>query len=315
MSVVTFKEIADGRGGGEQLSGSRSVRRTVRMFRATTNDNADDALTVMSHPDCPRVGDSHPTDNGLWCRGVRPEQEHAKRVWKVVATYSNATRDLNADPSLDGFVNVVSITWGTERHTEAADQDVNGRSILNSAKRMFDPLPERDASERVVVVTGNYSTIPVAVLDFIDVVNDDDFVVDGVPVGKGTSKVNGISVGRLEQRNAFFYRTLVITLNIRKEKGVAINVSPASRDARGGKGQMWWKHILDAGFEELVDGEYKPILVTDELVPPTQPWPLSEGLKIDKPTTDNVVYIHRQVYPQSDFGGVLPGCLKPPVAQ
>lgn len=311
MSVLTFKEISNGRGGGEQLSGSRSIRRDTRMFHATTDSNYDDAFTVLAHTACPRIGQIHPNDDGVWCRGVRPEQEHGKRVWKITALYSNATRDLNEDPALDGLVNVVSITWGTERHTEAADQDVNGKSILNSAKRMFDPLPERDASERVAVVTGNYSLIPVPILDFIDVVNDDDFILDGVPVGKGTAKVNGLSVGKVEQRNEFFYRTVTLTFNIRKEKGVAINVSPASSDARGGKGQMWWKHILDAGFEELVDSEYRPILVTDELVPPTQPWPLSEGLKIDEPTVDNVVYIHRQVYPQSDFGGVLPGCLIP----
>lgn len=308
MTVISFDEIADGRDGSESMDATNAVsRRVTRVFRAVTNSNTDYSETILSHVDCPRVGMLHPTDVGLWCRGVRPVQEHGKTVWKVTATYaSSPASEIDEDPLLDGL----QITWGTAAYQRPIWKDINGDAITNVVGEFFDPPPDKDDSRLVITVTVNVVTPPTWMLGYQDVVNNDDFVIDGVTITKGEAKVSGVSLSGIKERNKIFYRTATLQIHIRKEEAEGVLGDEKER--------MWWLHILNAGFTEWdeFEDDVIEILHPGDKTPVTAPWPLDKnGRMIKKPTPDHadIFFIPFEVYQQDGFANVLPGCfLTPP---
>ena len=99
MSVVSFKEIHRGRGGGESLRGKwQTVLEHTRVFRAKTNSHLDDEATILTYVDCPVIGDQHPNDPDAYCvsRDARNEDD-SKIVWIVTVMYSDE-RQIEGSP-------------------------------------------------------------------------------------------------------------------------------------------------------------------------------------------------------------------------
>ncbi len=302
MSVHTFKEIDDGRGGGEAIVGKQSVRRYTKVFRVVTTDNYDDAAIIMQHPACPRIGHVFPNDPYAWCRRVDPRSAgFGKRLWIVTVAYSSE-QEKDEDPSNDP----VTVSWGTEHHSEIAIRDIAGKAILNKAGMPFDPPDEKDDSRITATIKVNLALVPTWILSTRDAVNNAAFTLDGKAVPKGCAKVSGVTVSEPQRRNEISYRAVTVTLHIRDELPEA-----------GEQDKAWYIWTLNAGFEQ-VKFIANPSLGRSKILdedgdPATAPWPLDDdGRRIRNPTLDNSIYLSFQVYKKINFIGTIPGCTTAP---
>ncbi len=303
MAVHTFKEIDDGRGGGESITGKQSVRRYTRVFRVVTTDNYDDAAIVMQHPDCPRIGHVFPNDPFAWCRRVDPRSAgFGKRLWIVTVAYSSE-QEKDEDPSNDP----VTVSWGTEHYSEVAVRDIDGKPVLSSAKTIFDPQGEKDASRVTATIHANLALVPTWILDTEDLVNSATFTLDGRQVPAGCAKVSGVTVGEPQRRNEIAYRALTITLHMKRQPKKA-----------GDEAKAWYLWLQDAGFQQWKEGDDKPDqgheTIMDDGTPPepvTAPWPLNgHGRALTKAAlmATGDISLSFEVLEKANFIGMIPGC-------
>jgi hypothetical protein len=281
MAVISFKEIHEGREGGVQLSGKRSTVAThTRVFRVKTDSNYDDEVTILEYADCPREGDQHPTNSDAYCKSVRARNESfSKRVWIVSVEYSTE-REISITPTAEP----AEVTWSTEFYQRPYFQDKDGYGIVNSAGDPYDPPVEGDDARWVATVTKNVDQVPSWLLTYRNAVNSDTFVLDGLPIAAGYAKLMGVSIGKWEKRDVFWYRSVSLTIAV---------------DSNG-----WAKQILDAGFREISGSLRVNIQVNGEDV--TAPVPLNgSGVSIAQPTANNVVFRTHNIYPSLPFS-VLP---------
>lgn len=277
MSVTSFLEIHDGRDGADDVRGRTAVRRYTRVFRATTNDDFDDANTVVAHVSCPRLGTVYPTDIGAWCKGRRANSIN-KRLWIVTATYSSE-REMEEDPAADP----PQFTWSTQQFQRIYVKDRNGKAIVNSAGDPYDPPVEGDDSRVSCTVSLNVASVPSWVLTYKDAVNSAAFTIDGISVNAGSAKVQSINIGPVQSRNDISFRQLSLTLTF-----------AASFAAE----------VLDAGFNYKDDAERKKITLADGNEPTAPVLLDGSGAVLANPTLDNAVYNSHDIYTEMDFSAL-----------
>jgi hypothetical protein len=207
VSVVSVEEIWDGRGGDDDVK----MRNWVRVWRVITDDPLDDAPTAMGAvPVSP--GDPHPEDPLSFAKKANARQSATRLVWLVTISYTSE-REYQPNPLNDPAV----INWDGEPFQRPLVKDKDGRAVLNSAGDPFDPPIMRDDNRPVVNVVKNVGSVPLFVLNYRDVVNSDQFQVDGVTIGVGKGKIKWIPVSPWQQRNGFYYRILTIQITLNKE--------------------------------------------------------------------------------------------------
>ncbi|MHC4606719.1 MAG: hypothetical protein ACYTAF_07250 [Planctomycetota bacterium] len=218
MSVTSFKEIHNGRDGEDQLSSDgKQVSRYTRVFRAVTDNNFDNAASVLAYVDCPRIGWVYPDDLRAFCQRVRPRNESfSKRVWIVTASYSTE-REISANPLSDP----AEIDWSTAFHTRPATHQRAGpdagSAIVNAAFDPFDPAVEADDSRWGANVTKNVPGVPSWIGAYGrdgGAVNSDAFYLDGYPVGIRMAKISGITISKWQERNGIPYRVLTMRIDL-----------------------------------------------------------------------------------------------------
>ncbi len=278
MSVTSFLEIHDGRDGADDVRGRTAVRRYTRVFRATTNDDFDDANTVVAHASCPRLGTVYPNDIGAWCKGRRANSIN-KRLWIVTATYSSE-REMEEDPAADP----PQFTWSTQQFQKPFAKDRNGKAIVNSAGDPYDPPVEGDDSRWSCTVTRNVASVPTWLLGYKDAVNSAAFTIDGISVNAGAAKLQSINIGPLQTRNDISFRQLSLTITFAE-----------SFDAE----------VLDAGFHYKDDDDRKAITLADGSYPTAPVLLDGAGAVLANPNQDNAVYNTHEIYQEKSFS-VLP---------
>lgn len=294
MAVLTFKEIHSGRDGDESEGGEggRIVRRYSRVFRGVTDDNADDAAVVLSNPLAPRYGSQHNKDALAFCRRRRARNESfSKNVWLATFAYSTEF-ELEEDPTADP----VRISWNTEQFQKQFYRDRDGKALLNTAGDPPDPLTEGDDSRWTVRIVKNLSAVPVWLLAYKDVINNNPFIVDGVSVPAKVAKVQSIAISEEQERNDIMFRTLTLGLHFKPDT-------------------TWDEERLNEGLREKRPVPQDPStfvvvnIVNDDGTEPSAPVLLDEnGLAIKNPNPEDAHFIPLNLYSLADFN-ILPGIL------
>ena len=210
MSVVSVKEVWNGRDGDHDISGERTYS---KVYIVTTDSKYDDFATVSSSASLPRRGDNHPSDFDAYCQKVTGTQaSFSPTVWNVTAAYSNK-REASDDPTEDA----AEYEWSTEQFQRPAFKDKDGNAIVNSAGDPYLPGLDQDDSRRVVTITKNYQNVPSWVQDMQDAVNSSAITIDGLTIGARKAKVQSVTVGKRFTRNDIEYRTVTIAIHLRRE--------------------------------------------------------------------------------------------------
>jgi len=281
MSVLTFKEIHNGRDGDDD----GKARRYTRVFRATTDSNSDGAAVVLGN--APVYGAVYPGNLAARCRrrGARNES-FSKRVWIITCNYSTE-REIEENPLQDAAV----ITWDTDQFQKPVVKDRDGKAHLNSAGDPFDPPAMMDDSDWVANVQKNVAQVPAWFRTYRDAVNEDKFTLDGLSVAVGEAKLGHIRLGPWEERNDIRYRVLSMSVGIKQ-------VDEAN------KKYGWMIESQDAGFRKIdPDDATKRINITnDDGSEPTAPVLLDgAGGVLANPSFDNAEFVRSNAYNAKAF--------------
>lgn len=227
MSVISFKEIHNGRDGEDQVgSDGKRITRYTRVFRAETDDNMDDADVVGAHEDCPKLLDAHPQNVWATCRRVRPRNESfSKRVWLVTCVYSTAAFSSDElDPIENPLNERADIDWSTAFYTRPCAYNLAGpnagKAVLNAANRPFDPPVEADDSRWGANVTKNVADVPSWLGAYGKkggAVNSDPFNLDGYAIGVRMAKISGITLSKWQERNGVAYKALTMRIDLAED--------------------------------------------------------------------------------------------------
>lgn len=281
--TVTYKgEDPEGR----SASNDTGMRRYTRVFKLETSDRSEGPYAVGSHASLPKIGSLYPDDPYAWCKTLDVAWVAGWKAWKVTANYTSE-RELAEDPTGDPAV----ISWDSEQFQRPAIFDKDGNAICNSAGDPFDPPNMMDDSRRIVTITKNLAVVPTWILTYQDAVNSDTFTVDGVSVGVGVAKMQRVSVGPTERRNAITFRPVTFQIHLERDG--------------------WLLEPLDAGFRELQAGSGSGagslvnIVNPGDGLQPSAPVPLDgAGVSLTDPSTTNNVFLSFSVYQTLAFSSL-----------
>lgn len=276
MAVTDFDEIHRGRGGSDQIKGRAVHMQYVRVFRAKTNSNDDEAETVLTYKDCPLLGSPYQQNMKARCiKRTARNETFSKRVWIVSCTY-DTEREWKENPLQDP----VQITWNTEQFQSIAVEDKDGNAVLNSAGDGFDPPAEKDDSRWSVMVQKNVDAVPSWILNYRDAVNSNAFGLDGIAVGVRQAKMQAITIGPWQFRNDIAFRVLTLKIQLRGS---------------------WLLKLLNAGFR-YKDGADRKLCLNDDETEVTAPVNLAaDGSQIANPTAANAIFLTFNVYNEQTF--------------
>lgn len=210
MAVVDFDRIHNGRGGETVIAGDKVIKRYADVYRATTDSNTTEATDVQADARCPTIGSVCPHDAAAFCRSVKPNNiPLSKQVWLVTVGYSTET-EMDEDP----LAEPARITWRTEAYQKPVIRDLNGVAHTNTASDAFDPPEMMDDSRWVATVRKNVDVVPTWLLSYRDVVNNAEFILDGLTIPLGWAKLSAIEIGEEQERNDIEYRVLTMTIQL-----------------------------------------------------------------------------------------------------
>jgi hypothetical protein len=284
MSVTSFKQIHEGRGGQIGVEDKTKVKVThTQVWRAETDSNDDDETVIAAYAGCPEVGDEHPNNPYAHLKTIAFRNESfSKKVWLVTLTYSTDEYEQQENP-LD---TTARITWRSEQFQKPIWKDIQGYAITNSAGDFYDPGPERDDSRWVATVVKNMPMVPTWLISFQDAVNSAPFNIDGIPVATRHAKIQSVEIGDWQYHNDTAYRQVTISIAISADEFVL--------------------EVLDQGFNYLDGGARKRIMVEDEdgqKAEPTTPVQLNgSGAVITSPTPATAVFRTHYIYNTANFG-------------
>lgn len=285
MSVILWKEIHNGRDGDSESGKSRTVRRYSKLFRATTNNNYDDALVVKSYAECPRVGSRYPSDMGAWCRRVSAvNASFSKVVWTVTANYSSEF-EIAENPLSDP----ADIDWDATSYQRPYFEDIDGKVILNTAGDYPDPPLEGDDARWVVNVRKNLPFVPTWVLTYKNSVNSAAFVLDGVPIAERQAKLSSIKISTTQERNDVRFRVVSFAFHIQDY------------------GQTWDKRWLNQGMYcvDPDDDTLRSRCKDKNGAFLTSPALLDEdGYQITDPSPETAYINTHKIYKEKDFSAL-----------
>lgn len=286
MSVVSVKEINDGRGGGDEISKDGAKSTDVIRHRVITTSPFDGTATVLQATD--NLGVVHPTLNWLYVKSRRAKPEDkSKLVWVTSHMYASlGVGSLGYAPN--PLSQPAKITWTMESTQENAYFDNEDNSILNSAGDYYiDGVPV-DSARWVANVTKNLAITPFWLNDYRDAINSDTFYLDGVGIFPFAAKLSGVSIGEWLIMNDIWYRQVQMTIKIKNSWRFFVQDAGLRRIVATGEGDRREKCLNEDG--SAVDS---PVLLD------------GSGAQLVDPTFSNAVYNQHNIYPELPFG-VLP---------
>lgn len=295
MSVVSVKEIWNGRAGSED---DKAERTYTRVYRVITNSTFTSSLSVRYALGIPKRFDVYADadgtmDAGAFVKSVKEHQTDDPYVWEVAVEYSSVLEH-PAEGGEDPLSRPSEIKWGTTKFTKPAemtadDLDISGglalpiviapTAILNSADCIFDPPPEFEDFRLTLSITRNEAAFdPIKIGGFIGTVNLKSFFgFDPREV-----RCTGISAERVYEKGIFYWK-VSYEFEIRAGEGVT----------------AWQSNILDRGYMEY-DGPALVAIVDNLLKPVPEPALLDgEGQALVK--GDDPVFLHFTIYSPMDF--------------
>ena len=303
MSVISVEAKYGSLVGTGTLEGVRTYTKTYRVI---TNSASDGVMTVGNDSRIPHKGNVYTwhgeTDPGALCYSVTPRRDTDNElIWMVECQYSSdlgggSPSNLKGDPRYDvdnPLDAPPEVVWSYWEETETIDTDVTGKAILNTANRPFEPGLTRRRKQRMVVITRNEATFPIAVdQEYVGTINEDVFY-DWPP---RTAKLEDVSaVARFSQ--GMLYWQVRYEIRFRKPDW---RVYPANR------GIIYLEQNNVTGdWEEVVPHDKNTIYHTDPV------WLGTDGQKLTKlgietaaaipPGNPGSLYLAFNIYVQKPF--------------
>lgn len=181
---------------------------------------------------------------------------------------------------------------------------INGKPIINSAHKRFDPPLEIDYSRLQITITRNHEVFPTWALKYQDSVNKKQFLINingfKLKLPAFSAKIQGISGNRKWQNEQKPFWRVDYTLDVDLYRG-------------------WRFDVLDRGktqLKEKVDAQTGVKTYVDELISDDKGQPIDEPVLLDgrggvshktgaageaSATNDIGAYLRYAVYPERDF--------------
>lgn len=249
-----------------EAANEKGVRTYSETYWLTTNSKTDGTYEIGSHPDLPVIGETHHTDTGAWCTGVKPKCVSGYVHFHVVCTFSSE-RELATDPTAEPAYT----EWDGEQYQRPLVIDEDGDLVCNSAGDPFDPPEMIDDSRLISVTTKNVASVPAWILQYSNAVNSDTFTLGGLSVGIGQAKMQTPKIPKAQTRNGVTFYELQFTIHYREEG--------------------WLSGLTDAGFRKIgAGGKRENIKNEGDEELPAAPVPLdgSGGVLLNPSPTNNV---------------------------
>jgi hypothetical protein len=296
MGILRCAEHWDGRSGTFENVTSNRVR---RKWLVVTDDKYLDPLDVAAYF-AATVGivwqTPHPSDSNYTARSleVDPKSE-TPFAYDVVVTYS--TEPFRADEQEQNILNPTNrpprITWDSETVQQFTTKDKDGKPMLNSAGDPLEPI-EKDDIRWIISLTKNFASLPLWILNCVNVVNSSAVTVSGVTLPTRTVKTQRLRISDLLNENGFDFYEVTIELAYKPD--------------------TWDVDRLDEGFNVIAgDGdipasEKKRIRIEDdegEFQETTEAVPLDgAGGVLANPDPDNCVYRTSEIYEDEDLNAL-----------
>lgn len=232
MAVTSVKEL---KGKFRAEIDDKFQRDVTRVFEVMVDDWDTSYLEIVKGDDgnnsVPEHYEQMPGDfkTTLRSKSAQPADEDQGLIWYVTCKFSSKREpdDKNEDDN-NPLTRKPVIRYSFNRYQEAAEQDKDGRPILNTAGDVYNPPLQRDKSLLILDFTRNEKTFnPITALNYIDSTNSDIFL------GVGPR----------------FARCMDMSGDERKEEGItyyAVHYQFAFKV--GG----WERQVLNIGYRERV---------------------------------------------------------------
>ena len=277
MSVVSSREIRDGRGG---TYNDKFERTHTRAFLVLTDNPEDDdfdagsgALTATPDP-IPERYDIHPSDPTAYCNSldIKPDGGEDGKGWIVTASYTNKIDPQQNEPNPED--RPPQVTWSFAQFQTIAEQDKDDKAIVNTLKQQFNPPPEKDASNIILNYTrfeGTFS--PSLAIQYQDTVNATNFL--GAPAR--TAKLQSITANQVYEDGDLYWQ-VSYEIHFRRD--------------------TWTKKILNRGTK------FKPTAGSTVVHEVTDREPVnlkSDGTKVTPGSTVGIHYVDAYIYEETNF--------------
>lgn len=232
MAIVSCNEISDRSYTGEL---EKAQRKYTRTFRVVTDSVDDSVLTVTGAACIPVLGTAYITaqeaDAGALMKRIDAKPESGDPlVWLVSCDYDTEVPDPD-DQEESPTARPAKYKFGFEKVAVAIQQDLDGRSVTNSAGQPFLPPQEIEVTRPTISIELNKATFSYAFIsNIMDCVNSVTW--NGFPVG--TVKVDSVEANSEHENNETFWK-LNWQLSVNWEGWIPTK-------------------ILDAGFYEIAPG-------------------------------------------------------------
>lgn len=281
MSVVSVKEIHDGRDGGDDLGNDGAKSEITRKFRVMTNSVYDGADTVLQS--CANLGTVHPSATWLYCNKRRAvNQADSKYIWIATLKYTSQ-RERTESP----LGQPAEIVWTFESEQAHAFQDKDGNAILNSAGDYYEDGVPVENTHLVAKVKKNLAAVPTWIIDYRNAINSDVFFLDGLEILARAAKLKGANISWWAQQNNIWYRTIEFSIKIKDSHAAS---------------------ILDQGLRRIVedDGEDRiERCINQDGTNVTKPALLDgSGGQLANPTPATAVFNTHYIYPELPFSAL-----------
>lgn len=266
----------------EVASGGRVVDTFVRRFRIVLDGGGYGADVVASSaPQLPLVREPHPLAPFARAKSVKcsPESPDDK-IWIAEINYSSDVQEESQQPE-NPLDEPPQKGWSFAQFTRPVSKDINGNAIVNAAKELFDPAPERDDSRLVFRYQRNQPSFPHLLANqYQDAVNSDQFL----GFRAGYVKCQNISAD-YQFKNDVYYWSVSYEFHFRSD----------DEDE-----DDWQLHVLNQGYREL-NGLTYSVIRDAEGLPLNQPALLdANGQQLDA-DWDDPVFLDFDIYRNLPF--------------
>lgn len=290
-------------------SGDGTVYEETWTYRVKMDNEEDTPWLVMTTGLFPAYLSQHAENPLMTRRGLTAKRDPKTKWYHYVdvkwssAQLSQEERDREVEDPLD---RPPIINWSSRDEVEAMFADIDGLATVNSAGDYYDPPLERIVGCWTATVEANVATVPAAILDYGNAVNDAAFTIDGISIPQGAARIAAIGIPSEMEENGVEFRRFSYTLEFRRPHPVDYHqvLDPETGDPVDP--EPWDDIVLDQGLREIISAGVVQI-TDDEGNFINSPVPLDgAGLRLANPSPTTVKYFrHRKHYRESFTG--LPG--------
>lgn len=223
----------------------------VEVYEAVIDPTTDDSFDVLTASGIPKLGDQKGSNNA-WVTNVVPARVSPILV-QVVVTYSSFAID-PSDPTGNPFNARAKVNWVPVKVEGEIDEDADGEPIVTTAGEPVLGI-KRTFSDIVAVITQPFPSFnPFTFYDFIDRVNEDEFL--GFP--PGTGKVESI---RADEQALEGSTTQIFYYNITAEVAFRNPIRTTTEKA-------WYNRRVEKGkYVKNTNDELVPAMIAGEVSP------------------------------------------------